>query len=304
MELQEPDQHRFGGDWTERKLDALVRYFREYARIFNINSKAQYLETFYIDAFAGSGTRADRKEPNDDYALFQGELEIQKERLLSGSTRRILDVEPGLDNYIFVEKSKAKAAELKCLEKEFPKKAGKIQIQCCDANEFLVEWTRGMDDKQRALVFLDPYGMQVNWETIEAIASTRKIDLWFLFPIGMGIMRMLPKEGLPPDSWRNRLNLALGTDGWIDEFYEPDEQQLSFFSEEENFKMVADAEKIGRYVLDRLNSVFHAVAPHPAVLTNAKNFPMYLFCFAAGNERGAVPALKIANHLLKTFHGR
>jgi three-Cys-motif partner protein len=34
----------------------------------------------------------------------------------------------------------------------------------------------------RAVLFLDPYGMQVEWQTIEAIAKTAAIDLWLLFP--------------------------------------------------------------------------------------------------------------------------
>ena len=34
----------------------------------------------------------------------------------------------------------------------------------------------------RAVLFLDPYGMQVEWATIEAVAKTKAIDLWLLFP--------------------------------------------------------------------------------------------------------------------------
>lgn len=56
---------------------------------------------------------------------------------------------------------------------------------------------------------------------------------------------------------------------------------------------------IGRYFVERLHTIFPGVADHPGVLRNSSNGPLYLFCFAAGNERGAPIALRIANHLLK-----
>ena len=71
----------------------------------------------------------------------------------------------------------------------------------------------------RAVLFLDPYGMQVDWTTIEAIARTKAIDLWVLFPLGIGVNRLLTKSGDIPDSWRRRLDLLLGTEDWYEEFY-------------------------------------------------------------------------------------
>ncbi len=45
-------------------------------------------------------------------------------------------------------------------------------------------------------------------------------------------------------------------------------------------------------------AVFCAVSDQPRVLSNSSNSPLYLLCFAAGNEKGAPIALKIANYLL------
>ena len=47
--------------------------------------------------------------------------------------------------------------------------------------------------------------------------------------------------------------------------------------------------------------MFAGVAEEPGVLWNSSNNPLYLFCFAVGNERGKDIALRIANHLLKTI---
>ena len=68
---------------------------------------------------------------------------------------------------------------------------------------------------------------------------------------------------------------------------------------EEERVIKASKETIGRYFNDRLKSVFAGVADNPGVLRNSANCPLYLFCFAAGNERGAPVALRIANSLLK-----
>jgi len=53
------------------------------------------------------------------------------------------------------------------------------------------------------------------------------------------------------------------------------------------------------WIIERLQSVFAGVAPEPRVLRNSANCPLYLLCFAVGNERGVEPALRIASHLLK-----
>jgi three-Cys-motif partner protein len=58
------------------------------------------------------------------------------------------------------------------------------------ANTFLQAWSRRTDwTRTRAVVFLDPYGMAVEWRTIAATAATRAIDLWILFPVGTGVNR-------------------------------------------------------------------------------------------------------------------
>jgi len=44
--------------------------------------------------------------------------------------------------------------------------------------------------------------------------------------------------------------------------------------------------------------LFNKVAPNSLVLRNSTNIPMYLLCFAAGNPKGAEPAIKIARHIL------
>lgn len=148
------------------------------------------------------------------------------------------------------------------------------------------------------MLFLDPYGMQVEWKTIEAIARTKAIDLWLLFPLSIGVNRLLTKSGDIPESWRRRLDLLLGTEDWYEEFYKI-ETMPTLFGDDNERVIKATMETMGRYFTNRLKSIFAGVAEEPGVLRNSSNNPLYLLCFAVGNERGQDIALRIARHLLK-----
>lgn len=115
--------------------------------------------------------------------------------------------------------------------------------------------------------------------------------------LGIGVNRLLTRSGDIPDSWRRRLNTLLGTDDWYEEFYRV-ESTPTLFGGAENRVVKATTETIGRYFNERLKSIFVAVAEEPKVLRNSANCPLYLLCFAVGNEKGAPIALRIANHLL------
>ena len=52
-------EHKFGGDWTEIKLGRLQQYLNAYRTIFSANPRAQHFTTWYVDAFAGTGSRSE-----------------------------------------------------------------------------------------------------------------------------------------------------------------------------------------------------------------------------------------------------
>ena len=122
--------------------------------------------------------------------------------------------------------------------------------------------------------------------------------MWLLFPLGIGVNRLLKKTGDIPASWRNRLDILLGTEEWYDEFYTVEKTPTLFDGEHEHV-IKATMDTIGRYFNRRLKTIFAGVADQPGVLRNSANSPLYLLCFAVANQRGAPVALRIANHLLK-----
>ena len=137
--------------------------------------------------------------------------------------------------------------------------------------------------------------MQVDWSTTVAIAQTSAIDLWWLFPVS-AIIRMLGAVERFP-AWESRLERSLGTNQW-QESLQPLRSRRTLFGVEEQ-RATATVEQIGQFLVQRLESVFPAVAQNPAILRNSTSSPLYLLCFAAGNERGGKVALRIANHILK-----
>jgi three-Cys-motif partner protein len=290
-------EHQFGGEWTTRKLEVLAKYLRGYTTAL----KNTPFHKLYIDAFAGTGYRDARRYNEEDSpqnTLFPDMAEPEPQSFLDGSVRLALQTEPRFDQYIFIERSSARCAHLESLKSEFSGLAKKMDIHQGDANTKIQDLCAKDWQSTRAVLFLDPYGMQVEWRTIEAIAQTKAIDLWLLFPLGIGVNRLLTKTGDIPKAWRHRLNLLLGTENWYDEFYTVETTPTLFGDDRERI-VKATMDTIGRYFNNRLKGRFAGVAEEPGVLRNSANNPLYLLCFAVGNERGKDIALRIAQHLLK-----
>ncbi len=146
------------------------------------------------------------------------------QRLLEGSARLALDVDPPFDRkYIFVEKNAGRCQQLTQLKNGLfrlaPQSAIDIRLRGCKCGDTenlsrrrLVQPTGGS--------FLDPYGSAGRLEDeIEAVAATKAIDLWLLFPLGIGVNRLLTKSGAIPDTWRDRLTALLLARERYEEFY-------------------------------------------------------------------------------------
>lgn len=286
---------KFGGDWTEEKLARIEKYLRAYTTIL---SKYDF-KFAYIDAFAGTGYRSLRGENQETVqaeSLFPELTDSEYKLFADGSARIALRVSPRFDKYIFVEKDPAKALELEILKEEFPEKSKDIDIINADANDALNKILKANWNSHRAVLFLDPFGMQIPWKTIELIAQTKAIDLWYLFPIGVAINRLLKRDGKINDSIIRKLNTTFGSEDWFDVFYKVN-QDANLFGEIEiekkaNFKIISD------YFVSRLESIFEGVAKNPLLLKNSTNTPLYLLCFAAGNKQGAKTAIRIAQDIL------
>ncbi|MBK8913274.1 MAG: three-Cys-motif partner protein TcmP [Phycisphaerales bacterium] len=291
--------HKFGGDWTSAKLDRIRKYLCAYTTIFERNKRACHFRTIYVDAFAGTGHRSDSVPTHVGTELYESETDADTESYKKGSARIALEVRPPFHQYVFIERDAARVEELRQQVAASEPRPGSATVHQSDSNEFLNRWCRETDwETHRAVVFLDPYGMQVDWTTMEALARTKSIDVWVLFPVGMAVNRLLTGNGIPPPEWAGALTRFLGTDEWQSAFYQRQDEDTLFGKEPREVK-VATWKSIGEYFVKRLTAVFERVATNPLPLCNSRGTPIYLLCFAAGNPKGATTAVKIASDVLK-----
>lgn len=287
----------FGGKHTSEKLEIVARYTKAYTTAL----KRQPFKLVYVDAFAGAGyfrPKVELSKPSNQLS-FEAFQDEGVERLIEGSARRALDVIPRFDKYVFVETDPRYVQELKKLKFDFEDISDAIEVIEGDANSYLkIMCSKEVWTKWRALVFLDPFGMEVEWSTLEAIAGTKAIDVWYLFPAGTGILRLLKKDGAISEANQASLDKVLGCREWRSAFYEV-ASQGSLFTHDNELVRSADYNTVERFFVDRLKTIFSGVADKPYRLFNSKGVWLYSMCFAAGNPRGAKIALKIANYILE-----
>jgi three-Cys-motif partner protein len=247
--------------------------------------KNQTFQRIYIDAFAGTGDRSNkRRETLPLLALSEFEA------IVKGSARLALEVEPPFNRHVLIERATRRASELTALKSEFP--ARKIEIINDDANDAIVALCKETNWRRtRGVAFLDPYGLQVTWDTLVAIARTTALDIWVLFPSGMGLNRLLTKSGHIPQEWQETMDRSLGTKAWRSAFYRSEEHPDLF--EGPRSKTVKDANpiKLEMFYLNRLQTIFPTVMNTCVRLTNSKDQTMYLLCFASANPSPKVKVL-------------
>ena len=292
------DQPRlpFGGDWTEEKLRAVKAYLDAYVKVM----KNQPFVTTYIDAFAGTGTVALRDVGDSGEPLFPELADEDAGRYLVGSARQALQVSPPFHEYLFIEQSGGNVAQLEAMTRDFPELRDCISIEKDEANRRVQAICAGWDwRKHRAVLFLDPFGMQVEWATIEAVAATKAIDMWYLFPVG-AVCRCMPRGGQPPEGWEDRIDSVLGTPHWRDLFYAVSQSQ-TLMGEESCLERTATYRDVCEFFTQRLRGAFADVVASDEPLRNGRGSPMFLLFFAVANPSGKAReiAMRIASHILK-----
>lgn len=293
---------RFGGKWTKKKLEVLGKYLNAYTQAL----KNQSFQLLYIDAFAGYGRTylkniASRKESS----FFEDSVGQEELAFIDGSARIALKVSRPFSSYYFIELDSQKCESLESLKAEFPTLSDRINIIQGDANQAVKKLCRSMSWRdQRAVLFLDPLGAQVEWNTVEDIAKTGAIDLWWLFPLG-AINRLLCRSKQKiPGTWKDRITRVFGTDKWEEKFYSSKkiiQKDLWNRPEESKLKKNADFKILIDFTMKRLKEIFPAILENPPILTNSKGSPLFLLCFAVGNPSAKAQkvALRIARSNIK-----
>jgi three-Cys-motif partner protein len=282
--------HSFGGSWTEEKLAVMRSYFALYAQAL----KSQHFEKWYIDAFAGTGQRKQVRRPGERPLFGDDANEVWEAK--DGSVRIALGIDPPFDRYIFIDRAQDHIEALEALREEFPGRT--IDVQTGDANQVLNGLCQSINwQNTRAAVFIDPYGMQVNWSTLESLAATKAVDIALLYPTGP-LNRMLTKDGKIPAPWEKRIDEHLGPCDWRNASYRETDQIDLFLPDSSALKKTMKAEGLRQFVLERLESIFPFVCERQLALRNSRGAVLYHLFIICANPSPAAKALakRLAGH--------
>lgn len=291
-QVKEPKVN-WGGLWTETKLEAFESYVNAYLTIMNAQKEKYngWPTTIYFDGFAGSGNRNILSDDNEH--LFK-EIANEELTVYKGSAERVLSLPKKFDEYYFVDND---PGAINILEENL--KAKNLINEKCefiynDVNEELSNFSKYLDKNKAALILLDPFGMQVNWNSIELLKDKR-VDLWILLPSGVIINRFLDKEGKLQFSPRLQSFFGMTESEIRNKFYTTEKVETLFGEQERVIKLNDSISKIADVYIDKLNKIFNNVTPKPLRLLNSRNVPIYHFVFASNNET----ALRIANQIIE-----
>jgi three-Cys-motif partner protein len=278
-------QIKFGGQHTEVKLQVLQKYLESYTTAL----KFQKFETVFFDAFAGTG--------EIPYADQSADLLATEDlgSFIRGSARRALSVGTPFSKYVFVEQSSQKIEELRRLGDEFPHLASRMQFEQGDANRQIHQFCQSTNWRNtRAVIFLDPFGNQVKWKTVEEIAATKAIDLWYLFPAGLGVHRQIGKDGRIHSTHELSLDDLLGTPDWRKSFVRTT-NEIDLFGMADKVEKVATPKSITEFMIDRMKTPFGSRVTDRWLPLGSRNVHMYSLIFACANP--AEKAWRLANTL-------
>ena len=258
----------FGGDWTRQKLDILGDYLNAYTTAL----KSRPFRLVYLDAFAGAG-RIHLESPHDEV------LEADRRRFIAGSAERALRVtDRSFDHLVFVEKDSECCVQLRTLVDDHEDRI--IEVHEADANDHLRTIRQDTFGRSwRGVLFLDPFGTQLDWATLQHVSKLERLDTWLLFPVGT-VARMLPKSRDPNDvsaAWTDRLTRVYGDESWRELYSSAPQGDLFGSPGVEREKGV---DNLVRLYKDRLRTVIGSrLLEESRRLRHSKNSPLFEFIF-------------------------
>lgn len=289
----------WGGAWTEEKLNAFEKYVNAYLTIMN-KYRGQYdWKLIYFDGFAGSGSRNEETFFDDSQLIIDliDEHQISTEELTpyKGAAERVLGIaQEGFDYYYFIDKDATSSQLLE--EKLGPFQNGRqLVFRHSDANTQVSELATAMhkNRKLKSLVLLDPFGMQVNWASIEKLKGTGT-DLWILIPTGVIVNRLLDRKCKLTHI--EKLTSFFGKDEeFLKSYFYSTRQDNTLFGDVEVIEKVKEPiRKIAELYIQQMKTIFKHVTEQPLVLYNTRNAPIFHFACASNNES----AIKIAHEII------
>lgn len=292
---QRPESPPWGGTWTMQKLDAFVDYVKAYLTIMK---KFRYWETIYFDGFAGSGERLKKKNKRQvAFGFSLAENSLEDIDLYKGSVTKILGLkEITFDYYYFIDTNPSSIEKIKSLKETVTHiDPERIIVRQADCNEQMLKLAEALNTKRfAALLFVDPFGMQINWESIASLKDTRS-DIWILIPSGVAVNRLLPKTGKVKNKAKLEKFFGLDYDDLHGFFYADKSNDTLFGKVSRIEKLANPIERVAELYKNQLKTVWKNVTSKPLILRNSKNVAIFHLHFASNNNN----AMKIASQIIE-----
>lgn len=294
----------FGDEHTRKKLEAVETYLH----MFTTALKKQNFDLLYIDACAGSGASIPKaalpnsQSPTGQMPLFsRKESLIDADQIILGSAIRALAVENPFTRYFFND---LKRSNVRALHDEVSKRFGHLQdrvsITQFDANEMLTRVCEQTDwRKSRAVVFLDPFGLQIKYDTLVSLAMTKAVDVWYLVPV-FAMSRQVRGDGEVLTDGGRSVDEALGTTEWRDVVAVEEKGQIDMFGESASVqKKAVDVAWFEQVAKERLKVAFDGRVVDQVLPLGKPGLHEFSLMFAWANPSGpARLAAKLASAVL------
>lgn len=260
------------GEWSEIKLEILRKYAPVYTSILSNQSFVKGY--YYIDGFSGYGIH--KSKTRDD--------------LIEGSPSIALKTNPPFTAHYWVDLNSKKVEFLKRLSDGHPN----VNVFDGDCNDILVNEifpTIQFSQFKRALCLLDPYGIHLNWNVIEAAGRSKSIEIFLNFPImdiNRNVLRTNPDRVDPANI--KRMDFFWGDDSWKQAAYRRHPGLFDTIEEKTSNNDVVSAFQ------KRLKEVagFNYV-PDPIPMKNDQGATVYYLFFATPNKTAHKIVVEIMN---------
>lgn len=289
---------KWGGNWTEMKLEAFIKYVNAYLSIMRVCKEKYNWKIIYFDGFAGSG-EGNKQDAEEGVSNIKNLLPYdnipEEANVYKGAAERILSIGvDGFDHIYFIEKDEESILKLRSKLKEYD--TNNVQYRQGDANEELLKLAGAhkRDSKYASLVFLDPFGMEIKWSSIEQLKGARS-DVWILVPTGVIINRLLDRKGELKSIKKLESFFGMNETEIKGYFYKTKQRATLFGDEIVQEKIPNAIPKIAELYIERLQTIWKHVTETPLVLYNSNNVPIFHFVFASNN----LTAKRIASQIIK-----
>lgn len=252
-------------DWAAEKLDYLERYLNMFITAMRNKS---WRALNYIDLFAGPGKC--RHEDNDKVYL--------------GSPLLALTAKHAFDHYFFLDldADNVEALKQRCRHSPYAKRIRYFQEDCNTAIHHISEQIERLNRRYIQgqwsclnFAFLDPEGLELQWDTVKTLAQLRT-DLVIHYS-QMGLQRYMPVA--IEESGETSIDRFFGSRDWRD-IYNQGQGQPGMYGELIRLykRNLCD---LGYVDVKSADEVWRV-----PVMRNSKNAPLYALIFASKSDLG------------------